>query len=806
MGEIKAGDKVFGSHGQPVTVIGVYPQGDREAWRVKCKYAGDLYVDADHLWRVTSQLWRKRKNREGIDYSEWRAISPISTAELARDMTHGKRCDLNWSIPIAGPLKLPDSTLPISPYVLGVWLGDGESKCARITCSDEDIFHYRLQFFLLGEEIHAPIPSRSRRSTNAYAISKSLGTKRRRKEGLHGRLRFLNLIGNKHIPQSYLRASVYDRLSLLAGLMDTDGTITKDGRAAIFTNTNRRLAYAVHELLTSLGRRPSIREGRAMLNNKDCGPVWSIEFRPFTGCVSLPRKEFRVRQKRSQLNRDVQRMISEVENTGVMMPMTCINVDADDHLFLAGLDMIPTHNSHTFAQIGVLRMAGALEGYPDGPARIASARQFQNSIDESVKVAVEHYIVQMGLSDEFECLKYEINHENGSHMWFPGFNRNPESMLSTEGMDVLWIEQAESIGDEMELIVPTVRKPGSELWFSWNPQQRAQWCWKRFVVNPRPGDISSLVTYKDNPFWDPFCISCLTYYGFDKSRGQCECGGEITTGLLELEEERLALEREDPDRYPHIYLGTPDDGDASKQVLTYQVLMQCVEAYDKKLYPDKNDVPVTDAGLDIAEGGSNKCALVIRRGPIIEFLDMWPGVAGDLSVAAKRAHADCTSYGDVFRLYYDASSPMMREFNEFSSDYDVRSVAFGAEVGGPDKLYETRRQNKKVFARRNIQMADALRLRANRTVKLLNGDKSIDTAECLFIRPDVINRPDISSFKWSLDQYLAEMTQPVRRQNPKTGKWELDKRGVGDDGESPDSFDATCLAFCRDSDNGLRAW
>ena len=89
-----------------------------------------------------------------------------------------------------------------------------------------------------------------------------------------------------------------------------------------------------------------------------------------------------------------------------------------------------------------------------GPVRIASARQFQNSITESVKVAVDHYIRERGLEGEFASHKYTIDHRHtGSHMWFPGFNRHPESLMSTEAMDVLWIEQAETIGSEMELII-----------------------------------------------------------------------------------------------------------------------------------------------------------------------------------------------------------------------------------------------------------------------------------------------------------------------------------------------------------------
>ena len=409
-----------------------------------------------------------------------------------------------------------------------------------------------------------------------------------------------------------------------------------------------------------------------------------------------------------------------------------------------------------------MRMAGWVPAYAPGSVRIASARQFQASIDESVKQLVEHYIHTLGLDAEFDIQKYAINHRNGSHMFFPGFNRNVRSLMSAEGVDVLWIEQAETLGEEMEIIAPTIRKPGSEIWLTWNPLSRAQWCWKRFKAAPRDGDVVIEANYDRNP-WFP----------------------------KELDDERRALQAEEPERYAHVWLGQPDDADGDKQVLTYKVLQACVEAYRKGLAPD---IQLTDAGFDIAEGGRDKCSVTVRRGPTIIDRDRWPGVTGDLSQAARRAHE---RYGPVAngRLYYDGSSPIRTEFLRLRPGYRVIAVNFGGAVGGPDVHYERGRPNGEVFSRRNIQMADNLRLRANRTFRLLNGEAGIDPATCLFISDKIPG----------LEQFLSELTGPIRRVNPTTGKWELDKRGGDENAESPDDFDSACLAFARDSDHGLRA-
>ena len=142
------------------------------------------------------------------------------------------------------------------------------------------------------------------------------------------------------------------------------------------------------------------------------------------------------------------------------------------------------------------------------------------------------------------------------------------------------------------MIVPTIRAPGSELWFSWNPLDRLQWCWQRFAVHPRPDDVIVWCNWNDNP-WFPD----------------------------ELEEERVRFQLENPDRYQHVWEGTPDDGDADTQVLTYTVLRQCVDAWDKGLAPSLDEAPLVDGGLDLAFGGGDKCALEVWPE------SHWPGFA-----------------------------------------------------------------------------------------------------------------------------------------------------------------------------------
>ena len=341
-----------------------------------------------------------------------------------------------------------------------------------------------------------------------------------------------------------------------------------------------------------------------------------------------------------------------------------------------------------------------------------------------------------------------------------------------------WREAQYLTPADMEVIAPSIFRDEdddepvddiyrhAEIWMSWNPILRTDYPWQRFCKRPRPEDVHHHVTWRDNAW-------------FPKS----------------LREEREAMLVDDPGREPHVYGGQPDDGDGSTKVLPYATLEACVKAWTAGLAPpEKERKRYCYAGLDLADGGANKCSLTVRAGPVVEHRDRWPGVTGDLRPAAERAHRGIRKHGPVVRVSFDAATSGMRaeltREQARASDgpaYGVKPIGFGDAVNGPDVEYEVGRPNKRVFARLNIQMADALRLRANRTVRLMGGDRSVRPMDCLFIRDDL---PD-------LDTYLEELSRPIRRVSPQTGKWELDKSGGG--GESPDDFDSTCLAFVRDT-------
>ena len=310
-------------------------------------------------------------------------------------------------------------------------------------------------------------------------------------------------------------------------------------------------------------------------------------------------------------------------------------------------------------------MAGCLEefGYPDEPVRLVSARDHAVNLKQSVKIVVEHYIRLYGLGDDFDIQAQSITHlPTGSLMTFPGVKHGEAKFLLMEGLDIFWMEQAEILKkEEMQIIEPTMRKRGSELWFSWNPYKRTDWVWMRFVSQPRPGDVSLEANWRDNPWWEE----------------------------MALEQMRRDWEEFEPDTYAWVWEGKPNDADAATAVLPYSIGRLCVQAYEK--YAAKHKQGIQYAGLDLAEGGKNKCALVVRDGPCVEHIHQWPGVPGDLSQAAATAWDQCQEFNKLVRIYYDGSSPARTDLQKVGFK-GVRPVNFGGAVGGPEVLssYGTR--------------------------------------------------------------------------------------------------------------------
>lgn len=137
----------------------------------------------------------------------------------------------------------------------------------------------------------------------------------------------------------------------------------------------------------------------------------------------------------------------------------------------------------------------------DRPMRILCAREFQISIKDSVHKLLADRIVALGLEHTYDVQRTTILGKNGSEFIFSGLKTNITKIKSMEGVDLCWVEEAETVSEESwQVLIPTIRKEGSEIWVSFNPKEEKDPTYKRFVTSPPPECAAVEMSWSDNPW------------------------------------------------------------------------------------------------------------------------------------------------------------------------------------------------------------------------------------------------------------------------------------------------------------------
>ena len=357
-GDIRPGEKVYSMYGDQVAVTGIGPViVNAPCVKVVFDTGEEIVCHEEHEW--VTDFMRKSGNR-----SYERGVHTARDIADTLQLHNGNDYYVSrHSVPISGTLECNDADLPIPPYTLGAWLGDGTSGKGEITASVDDA--PQILDGIAGDGFE--IEERDCPSATRWKLDDSgdleVSTKVYKIEGLAPLLRQHGLLGNKHIPRVYLRASARQRLALLQGLMDTDGHCDARGHCE-FVTTNKRFGPVV-ELIRSMGikvTKPKSR--RATLYGRDIGPKWCVSFVPAAGVpvFRMARKRDRLaeanrakdasgRRRMGQTRRIVD--VHPVES----VPVRCISVEPGDYeketgadpeaggTYLCGRGMIPTHNS-----------------------------------------------------------------------------------------------------------------------------------------------------------------------------------------------------------------------------------------------------------------------------------------------------------------------------------------------------------------------------------------------------------------------------------------------------------------------------
>lgn len=327
MKDIHPGEKVFGRDGKLCKVIAESIPEKVKGWKLTFNDGTSIIAHDKHEWFTYTHRDMVQKTRFKNGETKENPIGSVKTTkEIVKTLKVGPSKRSNHCIPNCEPLQLPKKQYKLDPYILGAWLGDGSASSGVITSADPEIIE---EFIKLGFTEYSQRINKNNKAIQYYF--KSLVTI----------LREIGVYKNKHIPQEYLLGNYDQRLALLQGLMDTDGYANKNGRVS-FCNTNKKLIDAVVFLINSLGEKASVCEGWAKLDGVITGKKWEVYFSANFSAFRLPRKL--ARQKIAPKRLNAMRYIVSAKRTG-KKEMKCIQVDSPDHLYLAGNQLVPTHNS-----------------------------------------------------------------------------------------------------------------------------------------------------------------------------------------------------------------------------------------------------------------------------------------------------------------------------------------------------------------------------------------------------------------------------------------------------------------------------
>ena len=321
MGEVKKGDTIFDGDGNLTKVKNVSEIHYNPCYKIIFDTNEEIVCDHEHRWEVI----KRNKGR-----SENKNIT-VSTEEL-KEIFDAK--DSTLKIPIS-KLNTEDVNLPLDPYILGLWLGDGNRTSGTITCCNQYVWD---EIKRRGFEVSVDHNRNDEKGAESRTIF-----------GISTHLRELNLLSNKHIPEIYMRSSNYQRLELLRGFMDADGYFNRKRNRVVCSTTKEWQAKGIAELANSLGFKttiiPYIGSGFGKINI----PMYSVCFTPDINPFLCRNTDFedviRKNTKISTSPRTNNRFIKSIELVETV-PTKCIEVESETHTYLATRGLIKTHNSN----------------------------------------------------------------------------------------------------------------------------------------------------------------------------------------------------------------------------------------------------------------------------------------------------------------------------------------------------------------------------------------------------------------------------------------------------------------------------
>lgn len=373
VGDIRPDDMLFDRHGRPTRVDRVYPQAEPlEVYEIELKDGRKIKCSEDHLWTVYRMTRKHNKPAWGaVDLSVKDMLAKGYVKETLTE-NGNVRHHYKFKLPVCEPVEYPEAVLPLDPYFVGAFLGDGSTtdsvRQLTFVCSDEDVETVQRLAEILGASDygrnsianyswHFVLPPEQQSSRRNLFLTRDV---------FASLPEMCCLANDKCIPAVYKTASVEQRWELVRGLMDTDGAIglaystngKPKGRLS-FATTSQRLAEDFQEVMWSLGieARISTQDRRGKTHLGPNGKTYvrkSVEYQVNIVCPNDMKEQFFHLERKKALARQLADVkadrdyrfqpIVAIRDLGYKADMTCFLVDNDEHLFLAS-DYVVTHNT-----------------------------------------------------------------------------------------------------------------------------------------------------------------------------------------------------------------------------------------------------------------------------------------------------------------------------------------------------------------------------------------------------------------------------------------------------------------------------
>lgn len=559
-GTLQKGNKVFAEDGSITAIRRTFDHRNKDMYWVYFDDGTNILVCEDHLWKVKGRQERRKD-------LGWTVMSTKDIINKGVLRSNGISKAKQWEIPIQGATQFPYRDIPVTPYLFGVWLGDG----VRMTSS------YCKPYLEVENRINTEgnICKRSERDTDRVYVENLV--KGLSKVGVADLYCY-----EKYVPDLYKYNSIEIRKAVLEGLLDTDGECDRNG-SIIFSSTSKRLAEDVMWLSRSIGGKASLQPtvknpfyyslDREKIQGRKCYRVTvSLTFNPF----SIKHKAVRWHPIQ---DRYLKRWISKIEYSGKEDAM-CIEVDHPSHCYLAN-DFIVTHNTTSLAWA----ILWFLTCYTN--CRIPCTAPTADQLIRVLWPEIDKWRTRSILKDFIVWQKEKVFIKGEEQQSFAYYKtaRTPEALAGIHEDNIMYVmDEASGIEDVI-----------------WEPVEGALTSGNAKVIatsNPTKPEGNFYRTFTDqSKFWKNLTFSCLN-------------SKQVTKEYCERQKQKYG---EDSDVYRVRVLGE-FPRQASDAFIPLYLCEQSLQA-------EVGDKPRLRMGVDVARFGSNYTVWLIRGGGKIKYVE-----------------------------------------------------------------------------------------------------------------------------------------------------------------------------------------